>query len=150
MAPDLAGTVPQWLTGGGVFALVGLWWRRDIALRKISSSEAGDLRDHYAEELGSVRLERVSDREEALKVERHLREMIQLSDRRHEECENARVEDRKERARMQEDIDGLKRQVPEASANMLLVLEGNGKPSEVAPHAAASAERVKKITGDGK
>jgi hypothetical protein len=148
MAPDLLGTVPQWLTGGGVFALVGLWWKRDVALRKISSGEAGDLRDHYAEELSSIRSERAQDRTDALKVETHLREMIELSDRRHAECEAARVVDRQERTKMQDDIDGLKRQIPQVSTDRLLVLEG--KPSEIAPHSTAAAKRLKENGEGGK
>jgi hypothetical protein len=148
MAVDV-GTVPQWLAIGPLLTLVGLWWRRDVALRKISSSEAGDLRDHYAEELKSVRLERIQDRAEALKVEKHLREMIQLSDHRHEECEKARIIDRGERAHMQAEIDGLKLQIPRLSADALLILEKSGsvKPSEIAPHSTAAAKRLKESDG---
>lgn len=141
IAPDLVGTVPQWLTGGGVFALVGLWWKRDVALRKISSSEAGDLRDHYAGELAAVRKERLQDREEFLKLEKHLRTIIEESDRRHSECESARQVMRREMGAMQDEIAGLKRQVPKASADQLLILEG--RPSEVAPHSTAAARRIK-------
>jgi hypothetical protein len=139
------------LSTGGIVTLVGLWWRRDIALRKISSSEAGDLRDHYAKELAEVRSQRLLDRQEFLKIEKHLRGMIEDSDRRHEECETARRAMRIEMDNMHAELEGLKRQVPVASADKLLVLEGNGqKPSDIAPHAAASAGRVKRIgEGDG-
>lgn len=141
--------ITGWLTSGGIFTLVGLWWRRDIALRKISSSEAGDLRDHYAEELAAVRKERMTDREEFLRIEKYMREMIDASDAKHRECEDARQKMRVEMDTMHEEIAGLRRQVPIASADTLLVLEGS-KPSEAAPHAAASAERVKKIVENGK
>lgn len=135
--------ITGWITSGGIIALVGLWWRRDVALRKISSTEAGDLRDLYAKELAALRKERTQDREDALTVEKHLREMVDMSDKRHAECEVSRQEMRQEMDKMHAEIAGLKRQVPAVSADKLLVLEG---VSEVAPHAAASAERVKKIT----
>lgn len=135
------------ITASGIISLVGLWWRRDVALRKISSSEAGDLRDLYAAELAAVRAERAQDREDALTVEKHLRQIINESDRRHEECEAMRRTMRTEMDAMHDEIAGLKRQIPAASADKLLIMEGNGiKPSEAAPHAAASAERVKRLT----
>lgn len=137
--------ITGWITSGGIITLVGLWWRRDVALRKISSSEAGDLRDLYAKELAAVRAERAQDREEALNVEKHLRDMVNQSDKRHEECEAARQLMRKEMDEMHDEIAGLKRQIPAASADKLLVMDGRS-PSEIAPHAAASAERVKRIT----
>ncbi len=130
------------LSTSGIITLVGLWWRRDIALRKLASSEAGDLRDSYAAELAAVRAERNLDRENAIKVEKHLRGLIEDGDRRHEECEISRRNMRKEMDEMHEEIAGLKRQVPIASADQLLIMEG---AAEHAPHAAASAERVKEI-----
>lgn len=137
--------ITGWITSSGILALVGLFLRRDIALRKLSSTEAGDLRDLYAKELAAVRAERGQDREEALRVELHLRQMVDQSDRRHEECEISRRLMRTEMDEMHSEIAGLKRQVPAVSADTLTVLEGR-RPSEVAPHAAASAERVRKIT----
>lgn len=134
--------ITGWISSGGIIALVGLWFRRDIALRKLSSTEAGDLRDLYAKELAAVRTERAQDREEALKVEVHLRKMVEMSDKRHEECEEARQAMRKEMDEMHNEIAGLKRQIPVASADKLMVLDGR-LPSEAAPHAAASAERIK-------
>lgn len=138
--------ITGWITSGGIITLVGLWWRRDIALRKISQSEAGDLRDSYAEELKAVRAERAQDRKDALGVEKHLREMVDQSDKRHEECEISRRNMRIEMDEMHAEIAGLKRQVPAVSADKLLMMEG---ASELAPHAAASAERVRDITGNG-
>lgn len=149
ITPELVGIpITGWITSGGIVTLVGLFMRRDIALRKLSSTEAGDLRDLYAKELAAVRAERGQDREEALRVEKHLRDMVEMSDKRHEECEIARRDMRAEMDDMHAEINGLKRQIPAASADKLLVLEG--RPSETAPLAAASASRVKTITENGK
>lgn len=139
------------ITASGIVSLVGLWWRRDVALRKIASSEAGDLRDAYAKELAAVRSERQHDREQALVLEKYLRGMIEDSDRRHEECETARRAMRNEMDGMHDEIRGLKRQIPDISADRLVLLEGSRvKPSDTAPYAAASAARVKSITENGK
>lgn len=137
--------ITGWISASSLLALVGLFLRRDIALRKISSSEAGDLRDHYASELAEVRSQRLQDREEFLKIEKHMRGLIEDSDRRHEECEDARRLMRTEMNGMHDEIAGLKRQIPVASADRLILLEG--RPSAVAPHAAASAARVKEAGG---
>lgn len=124
---------------------LGVILKYRLGMRKLAVGEAGDQRDDYAAELAALRAERRQDREDALKIEKHLRTMIEESDRRHEECEAARREMRIEMDGMHAEIAGLKRQVPEVSADKLLVLEGNGKPSDTAPHAVASAGRVKKI-----
>lgn len=55
----------------------------------------------------------------------------------------------KDKRLLWEEIAGLKRQIVERSVDELLILEGH-RPSEAAPHAAASAPRVKRILGEGK
>lgn len=117
-----------------------------LGMRKLTVEDEADQRDDYAVELAALRNERRQDREDALKIEKHLRDMIELSDTRHAECEDSRRAMRVEVDEMHAEIAGLKRQIPEVSADALLKLEGNGKPSETAPHAAAAAARVKKIT----
>lgn len=147
MAADW-GTIPQQVTAvsaSGLFvSMLGILAKLMLGKGQLINASEADIRDHYAEELAALRKERADDKAEFARVERHLRDMASESDRRHSECESARAEDRRERSRMQDEIDGLKRQVPELSADKLMRLEG--KPSEIAPHAAASAERVKKIT----
>jgi hypothetical protein len=129
------------LSTGGIVTLVGLWWRRDIALRKIASSEAGDLRDDYAVELAAVRNERHKDRLDFLEIERHLRDLIRSSDARHAECEEARQEMRLEMNRMHDEIAGLKSQLRMVSTDRVVELGPGEGPS--APHARAAATRMK-------
>jgi hypothetical protein len=119
------------ISASGIVTLVGLWWRRDIALRKLSTGEAGDIRDHYAKELT-----RYAD-----EVERVIRRQL--------ECETRERALRDRVMTLEDEITGLKRQIAERSADRLMVLDGR-TPSESAPHAAASAERVKKIVENGK
>lgn len=135
---------------------LGVVLRYKLGRQKIAAADEADIRDHYAEELAAVRAERLLDRENWMRLEKHLREALSLSDRRHAECEAARQSLRQEldemhrdRQKDREEIDGMKIQLKRYSADTLLVLEGSGeKPSEVAPHATASAPRVKKITED--
>jgi chromosome segregation ATPase len=143
--------ITGWISSAGIVTLVGLFFRRDVALRKISSSEAGDLRDHYAEELKALREKLNSQEQHFTSMEKHWREMLEASDHRHEECEKARQAMRRELSDMHDEIAGLKRQISITSANKLIELEGNGapRPSEVAPHATASAARVKDIAKNG-
>lgn len=123
--PPIIDIILRLLSAGGIVTLVGLWWRRDVALRKISSSEAGDIRDHYAAEVKrySEEMDRVVARQLACEQrEQALRERVMT---------------------LEEDIRGLHRQIARYSSDQLVVLEeGN------APAAAASAERVRKIVED--
>lgn len=165
--PDLShfvagSTLAQWLIAlfsGGTFAAVLTFvikWRgqtidKDETLREHYAKLDTEIRDHYAKQVAELRAERAADSAEYAKVEKHLRDMCADSDRRHEECEANRRAMRKEMDGMHDEIRGLKRQIPEASANKLLVMEGSPgpKPSDTAPDAAASAVRVKRITENG-
>jgi hypothetical protein len=138
-------TVTRLLSTSGIIGLLGLWWRRDIALRKISAGEAGDLRDHYAAELAEVRSQRLQDREEFLKIEKHLRDMISAADDRQVECDRDRRQMRKEIDGLHSELAGVRRQIPGLSADKVVLL---GDP-ERAPHAVASAPRVKSIVESG-
>lgn len=123
------GTFPQWVTAITSTAwltfssgLLIAWWRRGVDLKKLALGDEADIRDHYAEEL-----ERVLARQH--------------------DCE-AREEMLRERVRVLEDeVSGLKRIIADNSSDHLLILEGmlETKPSDIAPHAAASASRVKNI-----
>lgn len=154
MAPDFLGTLPQWLTLGGVSGIIGIVLRYRLGSQKLSNADEADIRDHYAQEVAAMR-EKLDRQETHFQLlEKHLREMIaasdqraEESDRRHAECEAARQAMRREIDGMHDEIRGLKRQIPEVSADKLLILEG--KPSEVAPHSTAAAKRIKE-NGDGK
>lgn len=134
--PDIIGTVPQWITAissttlaGALVTLIVQWWRRGVSLKGLENANEADIRDHYAEEVAALR-------GQLLSIEKHYREMLEQSDRRHAECEASR-------GVMREELEGLKKQFRAASADRVLRMEEN--PPE-APHSRAAAERVKKIT----
>lgn len=135
VTPEFLGTLPGWITAAstttGVVTLVVAFWRRGVSLRTLSNEANADIRDHYAEEVGAMRAQLFA-------MERHYREMLEQSDRRHEECEAARVQ-------MRTEIDGLKRQLVSASTDRVLRME-EGPPT---PLALDAAHRVKKIIEDG-
>jgi hypothetical protein len=152
LPPFLANsTLPQWISA---FASSGLFigvltfvlkWRG----QSIGSDAA--LREDMANELEAMRRRDDERAASFMKLESHWREMLEASDRRHDECEEARRELRRELDKMHDEIRGLRVQIREASTDRVILLEGNGhgnghKPSDIAPHAAASAPRVKRIT----
>jgi hypothetical protein len=137
MSPDFLGTLPGWITAAstttGVVTIIVTFLRRGVSLKGLRNADEADIRDHYAQEVEALR-------GQLLSMERHYREMLEKSDRRHEECEAAR-------SAMRQEIDGLKRQIPGLSADRLLILEQNGPPSEIAPHSFAAAKRIKGENG---
>lgn len=144
---DYLGTLPQQITaisatGGVIWAVLrfGLGWRKQT----LDSDE--QVRQIMQEELAAVRAERAADSEKFARVEKHLREMVAQSDERHEECERSRREMRKEMDGMHSEVAGLRRDLAAQSVDRVLRLEG--RPSEVAPHSLAAAERLKKGSED--
>lgn len=111
------------ISASGIITLVGLWWRRDVALRKLSSTEAGDLRDHYAAEL-----------------QRYIEEIDRISTRQLA-CEGREEKLRGRVRHLEDEVAGLHRQIARYSSDSLLILEDKDR----APEATASAERVKDI-----
>jgi len=148
--------ITGWISSAGILSLVGLFLRRDVALRKLSHTEAADLRDSYAAELAGVRAERVEDRrrhqeervedrDAYMRLEKHMRDMLGMSDQRHKECEDDRKAMRQHVTKLEQDITGLNRKIIEYSAERAVSLD----PSRT-PHASASAERVRDITNGDK
>lgn len=120
---------------------LGVILKYRLGAKKLAYADEADIRDHYAAEVERL-VEKMDAREKHfLEVEKHLRELIATSDRRHEECELARHDDRRERLRMQDEIDGMKRQILRYSAEGVLTL------SEASPKVKAAAKRVRKIVG---
>lgn len=105
-----------WLGTGGIITLVGLWWRRDIQMRKLKNDDEADIRDHYAAEL-------VALREKLMDMERHYREMLERSDKRHEECQRDREDMRCKMNEQAMELEGLRRKVAMISQDRFTVLE---------------------------
>jgi hypothetical protein len=123
--PEIFGTLPQWISAAGIGTLVWAFVWRHVGLKKIAAEADAGLRTHFGEELGR----------------------LSASVR---ECEADKRAMRKELNEVHDELTGLKRQMADYSADKLAILEQRGCPSEVAPHAVASIERVKKITEEKK
>lgn len=125
---------------------LGVVLRYKLGQQKLAADSEADIRDHYADEVKALR-EKLNLQEQYFRgLETHLRGLIDESDRRHSECEAARVEDRRERSRMQDEIDGMKAQIRAASTDRVLRME---KDPPEAPHSRAAAHRVKGIIENG-
>lgn len=127
------------LLGG---TLLGVLLRYRLGVKKLVSDETGDIRDHLAGEIKALRGELNLQETNFREVEKHLREMLTVSDKRHAACEQAREENRNEIMGLHREIDaqrneieGLKRQIARYSADHMIEVTD-------APHATASAERV--------
>ena len=137
------------ILGGGALGVVLAFINKRQQLR---NEDEADIRDHYATEVMALR-------EANIKLEEHFRKMIADIEERHEndrslwerrwrQSEEDHEQCRKERSAFREEIDGLKQQLKMYSADHVIVLERENDtrpPSERAPAAAKSAERVKKI-----
>lgn len=170
MSPTIVGTIPQWGMFATTATILGIIVRWQLGLRKLSvdaqqvevnahtaaNINEADIRDHYAKEVERLTEKLENKDQHFAALENHWRNMLDASDRRHEECEKARAELRVELSEMhskigkaESDLRGLYSQIAELSSDKLVILDGR-KPSKVAPEAAKSAHRVKKITGEGK
>lgn len=129
---------------------LGVILRYSQGMRGLRDAESANIRDHYAKEV--ERLTQKLDRQthNFHELEKHWREMLEASDHRHEECEKARAESRAEMDAMHDQLRGLKDQLKQYSADTLIMLERNGKPSQSAPESLKAAERIKKLSGNDK
>jgi biopolymer transport protein ExbB/TolQ len=141
--PPFLGSVPAWITAGGVATLVWVVINGGLGWRKLRNADESDIRDHYADEVKALREKLNRQEQHFMALETHWREMVDASDRRHEECEAARQTLRVELSAMHDEIAGLKRQIAASSADTVIRLGD-------APLAQESAERVKKITDNDK
>lgn len=143
---ELLGTIPGWITSAGVLTLIGLVLRYRLGWRGQTMADDADIRDHYAQEVAALRGKLDGQEAHFLSLEAHWRAILEGSDRRHQECEEARQAMRREISAMHEEIAGLRAQVRAASTDRVLRMEE--KPPE-APHSRASAKRVKNIIEGG-
>lgn len=119
MQSDFFGTLPGWITAfsttAGFAAVLIALMRSGVSLIGLKNKKSADILDHYVEEL-----ERVIQRQH--------------------DCEERETTLRARVTALEEDNRGLHKQISELSSNKLLLLEG--KPSEVAPHSLAAAQRI--------
>jgi small-conductance mechanosensitive channel len=130
------------LLGG---TLLGVILRYRLGVRKMALGEEANIRDHYAGEVAALRAEINQQERNFREVETHLRGLLAASDRRHEECEAARADSRREIEGLHREIEGMRRQMVRYSAEGVLVLSEQ-KPSALVEEAA---RRVKGIVEEG-
>lgn len=128
------------LLGGGALGIVLRYINRRA---EIHNQDEANIRDHYAGELKALREKLDSQEEHFRAMEKHWREMLEASDRRHQECEEARQALRREIDKMHAELTGLKRQISEYSADKMIELVERSCPAQDAPHSVAAAKRVK-------
>lgn len=120
------GTPLQFITAvfsGGIFGVLATFYVRN---RKITVNAEETLRTHFGEEL------------------KRLAESAKESDRRHNECEAAKSELRRELDKMHEEIIGLRAQIRSQAVDRVLLLEE--RCAQPSPAVADAARRVKNIT----
>lgn len=120
MQSDFFGTLPGWITAfsttAGFAAVLIALMRSGVSLIGLKNKKSADILDHYVEEL-----ERVIERQHA--------------------CEERETKLRERVTALEEDNRGLHRQLSQLGRDKLLILEG--KPSKIAPHSTAAAQRSK-------
>lgn len=125
------------LLGG---TLVGVFLRYRLGLKKLASGDVADIRDHYAQEVSALRTQVLTHEEHSNRMEKHWRDMLERSDRRHEECEIARLAMRSELETLHSEIRGLRDQILRYSSGAVLAIE-----AEPSPEVRAAAQRVRQI-----
>lgn len=143
---EVLGTIPGWITSAGIVTILGVVLRYRLGWRKQTLGDDADIRDHYAQEVAALRGKLDGQGAHFLSLEKHWRDILEGSDRRHQECEEARQAMRREINKMHEEIAGLRTQIRAASTDRVLRMEEDPPP---APHARAAAKRVKNIIEDG-
>lgn len=141
------GTIPQWIAAAStVTGLVWAFLRFGLGWRKQGFDNDADIRDHYAQEVAALRGKLDGQEAHFLSLEAHWRTILEGSDRRHQECEDARQQLRSELSKMHEEIAGLKSQIRAASTDRVLRMEDD---PPAAPHSRAAAKRVRDVMEGG-
>jgi hypothetical protein len=121
------GTVFQGGTLAILLAALIAYWRREVSIRGHDNADKADVRDTLLETLD------------------HLTARMKSAEDRQRECEERETVLRRRVSKCEDEVTGLKRQIIRYSAETVQFLEGQC-PSDLAPEAVASAERVTKIT----
>lgn len=84
------GSIPQWITAGGMVGVGGMFLRFILGRKRLTNADTADLRDHYAEELTSLRKQIIDIGQHHLEREREIddrwRRLLAESEDRHSEC----------------------------------------------------------------
>lgn len=124
------GTIPQWLTAIGLTGVLAAYWRRDVQIRGLQNADKADQRDHYAEELSSLRKQIIDMGQHHLTREREIddrwRKLLKESEERHEECVRQREELRQQVIEIDDRLKGTIRQFLQFQESVANVITPSG------------------------
>jgi dsDNA-specific endonuclease/ATPase MutS2 len=129
---SLAGTLAALFSGAtliGVLTFITRWRGQSIGSEE-------KLREDMGRELGALR-------KQLLELERHYRDMLRESDRRHEECQTDRTRLQERVRHLENEVNGLHRQIARYSSERVLELDNDCPSAKV----VAAARRVKDNNG---
>lgn len=124
------------LGGGAMAAVLGY----KTKMRSLALAAEEEIRKHFADEVKSLRGQLQG-------MEKHYREMLEASDKRHEECQLDRDRMRDRVKELENHVTGLEAQIRQLSTNAVLEIRGNPTGKE-GPEAVDSAPRVQKIINE--
>jgi hypothetical protein len=88
---SFVGTLPGWITAGGITAILGIVCKTWLGGAKLRLDSEGNIRDHYAKEVASLRAQLISVQSTAAAMlaaaNQRYDEAITAADKRHSQCE---------------------------------------------------------------
>lgn len=175
--PAIFGTVSSWISAGGIVSILALLVWAQLGNRKIGvderkamNADKADVRDHYAEEVTTlrVRFDEASERHTAVvtelearhansileiegkyrrllhETEEHYKLLLRETEEAHEVCKRDRDALREELGQLREEIRGLRDQIRTQATDRVLALSRPGGPPP-SDEVVGSAHRVRRI-----
>jgi hypothetical protein len=143
---ELLGTIPGWITSGGVIAGLGILVKRELGLKKLSIDSSAQeatsesaIRDHYSKEVARLT-------SNLTELEARYRKLLDESEARHEKCVGDRDALREQVDALEDKWRGLLRVVTQASIDKVLLIPGI--ENETFGNMRDVAERVDQIIRD--
>lgn len=163
--PAVLGSVSSWVTAGGVTGILALLIWLQLGNRKLNleersaeNADKADIRDHYAEEVSTLRerFDAASARHSKVvaeieskyrkllqETEEHYKSLLSDSEQAHEVCKKDRDALREEVNQLRDEVRGLRDQIRTQASDRVLAL---GDPAAPRPSedVMESAKRVKR------
>lgn len=177
--PAILGTVSSWISAGGIMGILALLVWLQLGNRKIGvdervamNADKADVRDHYAEEVTTLRarFDEASERHSSVvtelearhtnsvleiegkyrrllhETEEHYQGLLRETEEAHEICKRDRDALREEIGQLRDEIRGLRDQIRTQATDRVLRLGETIPPS---PAVTGAAKRVRKIVRRG-
>lgn len=163
--PEILGTIPGWITSGGILTLIGILLRNQVQNRRLGidklaaeavadvsvggllATEVKELRDRLDKQstkfeaaLDAVKKQHADAMDEQ---DRRHRDAMDASERRHEECLKDREGLRGEVSILRDEINGMVRVITQASIDRVVML-GDVVPNDIKDAAARAQQLITK------